>query len=210
VTKRPFQQADKRGYHHGRLKDALLDAARALLAERGPAGFTLAEAAKLVGVTAAAPYRHFADRDAVVGELAARGFERFAHHLATAWDEGRPDPFVALGRMGIAYLAFSREEPGLYAAMFNAVGATSKAGATSERAFAVLRSAAREILRRRGALDGGAQELALQIWSLSHGVATLAMAGRLNEAVKGWEPDRILNGGVAALIEMAAYRGRAP
>src|SRR5579863_8692041 len=93
----------RRGYHHGRLKDALIEAARILIAEHGPSGFTLAEAAKRVGVTGAAPYRHFGDS------------------LAGAWDEGKPDARIALRRMGRAYLAFARAEPGLYSAMFNEV-----------------------------------------------------------------------------------------
>ena len=78
----------RRGYHHGRLKDALIEAARNLVAERGPAGFTLSEAAKRVGVTAAAPYRHFADRNALMSELAQRGFETFSDRLERAWDNG--------------------------------------------------------------------------------------------------------------------------
>ena len=90
----PFAEG-RRGYHHGRLKDALIEAARALIAENGPAGFTLAEAAKRVGVTGAAPYRHFADRNALIGELARRGFEIFGENLARAWDDGRPDARAA-------------------------------------------------------------------------------------------------------------------
>src|ERR1700761_3250260 len=111
-------QDERRGYHHGRLKDALIEAARRLVTERGLAGFTLAEAAKLVGVTAAAPYRHFADRNDLMGELARRGFELFGERLLGAWDDGRPDPRHALHRMGRAYLAFARADPGLYTAMF--------------------------------------------------------------------------------------------
>ena len=209
--KHPFVPGERRGYHHGRLRDALLEAARALLAERGPAGFTLAEAAKLVGVTAAAPYRHFTDRNALVSELARRGFEQFSARLAGAWDEGRPDPQSALARMGDAYLAFSRDEPGLYAAMFNDVGALSSpaAGAPAEKAIEILRTAARNVLRRRGALDGGARELALEIWSLSHGVATLTQAGHLDPDRVGSEPDAVLINGVTALVEMAVRRGGA-
>ena len=109
----------RRGYHHGGLKDALVEAARALMAEHGPAGFTLAEAAKRVGVTNAAPYRHFADRSDLMGELARRGFDMFAERLAGAWDEGKPDAYAALRRMGRAYLGFAAAEPGLYTAMFD-------------------------------------------------------------------------------------------
>src|SRR5579863_9437475 len=116
--KRGHWGPERRGYHHGGLKDALVEAARVLMAEHGPSGFTLAEAAKRVGVTAAAPYRHFADRRELLGELARRGFDLFGERLTGAWDEGRPDPRVALRRMGRAYLGFAAAEPGLYAAMF--------------------------------------------------------------------------------------------
>lgn len=209
--KNPFFGGERRGYHHGSLKDALLEAARTLLAERGPAGFTLAEAAKLVGVTAAAPYRHFSDRNALMGELARRGFEQFGARLAHAWDDGRPDPQTALSRMGTEYLAFSRDEPGLYAAMFNTMGALCApgAGASAETALETLRSAARKVLRRRGALEGGAKTLALEIWALSHGVAMLALAGRLDPRQSDSDPAAILGSGVAALVEMAARRGGA-
>src|ERR1019366_3478359 len=101
-----FAAAARRGYHHGALKDALVEAARALIAERGAAGFTLAEAAKLAGVTPAAPYRHFNDRNALLGELARRGFEAFRARLDAAWGGGLPGPVAALWRMGEAYLDF--------------------------------------------------------------------------------------------------------
>ncbi len=82
----------RRGYHHGRLKDALIEAARSLVAERGPAGFTLSEAAKMVGVTAAAPYRHFSDRNDLMSELARRGFESFASGWKRRGTTASPTP----------------------------------------------------------------------------------------------------------------------
>src|SRR5690242_16868528 len=84
-----------RGYHHGNLKEALLRAALELIAKKGPAGFTFAEAARWAGVSPAAPYRHFRDRDELLANLALRGFERFAIALEKAWDDGRPQPFAA-------------------------------------------------------------------------------------------------------------------
>ena len=109
-----------RGYHHGNLKEALLRAALELIAKKGPAGFTFAEAARWAGVSPAAPYRHFRDRDELLANLALRGFERFAIVLEQAWDDGRPQPFAALDRMGKAYLEFARAEPAYYSAMFEA------------------------------------------------------------------------------------------
>src|SRR5437763_16770133 len=90
-------------YHHGNLKEALLQAALSLIAEKGPAGFTFAEAARSAGVSPAAPYRHFRDRDEVLASIAQRGFEQFGALLLAAWDGGRPDPPTAFERLGTAY-----------------------------------------------------------------------------------------------------------
>src|SRR5262249_38886637 len=75
-----------RGYPHGNLKEALIRAALELIAQKGPAGFTFAEAARWAGVSPAAPYRHFRDRDELLIDVARRGFDRFAVTLESAWD----------------------------------------------------------------------------------------------------------------------------
>src|SRR5438105_5575011 len=93
-----------RGYHHGNLKEALVRAALELIAEKGPSGFTFAEAARWAGVSAAAPYRHFRDRDELLANVAEQGFARFEAALAHAWDDGQPLPFAAFERLGKAYL----------------------------------------------------------------------------------------------------------
>ena len=125
--------------------EALIRAALDLIAKKGPAGFTFAEAARFAGVSPAAPYRHFRDRDELLASVALRGFEQFEAALARAWDEGRPDPFAALHRLGKAYLEFARTQPAFYSAMFEAgipAGADPPLRAASDRAFAVLRGAA--------------------------------------------------------------------
>src|SRR6266705_5172645 len=96
-----------RSYHHGNLKEALIRAALELIAQKGPAGFTFAEAARWAGVSPAAPYRHFRDRDELLVDVARRGFDRFEVTLTRAWDDGRPDPFKAFERVGKAYLDFA-------------------------------------------------------------------------------------------------------
>ena len=134
-----------RGYHHGDLRETLVRAALALIAEKGPAGFTFADAARWAGVSPAAPYRHFRDRDELMADVALRGFDLFAAALTRAWDNGRPNAFAAFERLGKAYLDFARTEPAYYSAMFEAAVpldtnlALREAG---ERAFAVLRAAA--------------------------------------------------------------------
>src|SRR5438270_7611954 len=109
-----------RGYHHGNLRDALIRAALDLIVKKGPAGFTFAEAARWAGVSPAAPYRHFRDRDELLADVARRGFEQFAIALERAWNGGAPEPFAAFERLGRAYLEFARKEPAYYSAMFEA------------------------------------------------------------------------------------------
>src|ERR1700760_3637191 len=112
--------APPRGYHHGNLKEALMRAALDLIAQKGTAGFTFAEAARFAGVSPAAPYRHFRDRDELMASVALRGFEQFEAALKRAWDSGRPDALTALDRLGKAYLDFAHGEPAFYSAMFEA------------------------------------------------------------------------------------------
>src|SRR3954464_11652676 len=98
----------RRGYHHGNLREALIRAALELIAEKGAAGFTFADAARWAGVSPAAPYRHFRDRDELMSDVARRGFELFEAALKRAWDDGKPDPSTAFERLGKAYLKFAR------------------------------------------------------------------------------------------------------
>jgi len=106
-------------YHHGDLRAALVDAAIDLIAERGLRGFSMAEASRRVGVSSAAPYRHFADRDALLAAVAVRGLQVFADMVATeGGDAGLPeDRLVAMAR---AYVRFAAEQRSLFDALFSA------------------------------------------------------------------------------------------
>jgi AcrR family transcriptional regulator len=193
----------RRGYHHGNLREALVAAARRLIVERGPAGFTLVEAARRAGVSAAAPYRHFKDRDALLAEVARRGFDAFARRLTGAWQEGGQSPEAAFLRMGEAYLAFAREEPGYYSAMF-AVAPRAGRRPRKNASFAALESAIAQVA---GGKQRDARSLAYQVWALSHGLATLAAAGQLPAAAT-LRPGALLRQGVGALIEAGVGGGR--
>ena len=175
---RKEERRAERGYHHGNLKEALLQAALNLIAQKGAAGFTFADAARMAGVSPAAPYRHFRDRDELLSSIAQRGFEQFEALLIQAWDDGRPDTITAFERLGKAYLAFAREEPAYYSAMFESgipVETTPALAAASERAFAVIRAAAERLaaLVPPNMPRPPAMMMALHIWSMSHGIASL-------------------------------------
>ena len=193
------------GYHHGNLKEALIDAVLALVAANGPLGFTFAEAARQAGVSPAAPYRHFRDRDQLMAEVAVRGFERFAAELAEAWNAGKPDPLTALFATGKAYLTFARAQPGYYAAMFEsgiALDATPELAEVSERAFGILRQAAEIVTadqpkeRRPPALM-----MALHIWSLSHGIASLFGRNNAPRRSLPMSPEDLLEAGVLVYLQ---------
>jgi AcrR family transcriptional regulator len=166
-----------RGYHHGNLKEALLRAALELIAQKGPGGFTFAEAARWAGVSPAAPYRHFRDRDELLASVALRGFHQFEAVLTQAWDEGRPDVLFALDRLGKAYLDFAHKEPAYYSAMFEAgipPATNPELREAGERAFAVLRGAAEKLCAEIPAQHRPpALMVALHIWAMAHGIASL-------------------------------------
>ncbi len=176
---------ERKGYHHGNLREALIRAALNLIGEKGPAGFTFADAARAAGVSSAAPYRHFRDRDALLADVAKRGFELFAVALEKAWNDGKPNPYVAFEAVGRAYLAFARKEPAHYSAMFEAgiaPDADPELQKAADAAFNVVRRASEALTAHLP--PGGrppALMMSLHIWSLAHGIASLfarADAGR--------------------------------
>ena len=193
-----------RGYHHGNLKEALLRAALELIAKKGPAGFTFAEAARWAGVSPAAPYRHFRDRDELLANVALRGFEQFERALTRAWDDGRPDAMTALDRLGKAYLEFARIEPAYYSAMFEAgipLSTSAELREAGERAFAVLRSAAEKLCTQMPAAKRPPTLMvALHIWSMSHGIASLFGRGDEGRRTLPMSAEELLEAGVLVYL----------
>ena len=173
----PGPREGPRGYHHGDLREALIRVALELIAKKGIAGFTFAEAARFAGVSPGAPYRHFRDRDELMASVALRGFEHLEAALTRGWDGGRPDATMALDRLGKAYLEFARAQPAFYSAMFEGgvpVGANPPLREASERAFAVLRAAADAVCAAMPAAGRPpALMVALHLWAMAHGIASL-------------------------------------
>jgi AcrR family transcriptional regulator len=208
---------DPRGYHHGNLKEALLRAALDLIAQKGPAGFTFAEAARWAGVSPAAPYRHFRDRDELLASVALRGFESFAKVLAQAWDDGRPDPLSAFERLGKAYLGFARDEPAFYSAMFESgvpASADPELRAAGDRAFAVLRAASERLIATLPASKRPpALMLALHVWSMSHGIASLFCRGDASRRSLPMTPEELMEAAILVYLRglgLDAARSAAP
>jgi AcrR family transcriptional regulator len=194
----------QRGYHHGNLKEALLRAALELIAKKGPAGFTFAEAARWAGVSPAAPYRHFRDRDELLANVALRGFEQFERALARAWDDGRPDALAALDRLGKAYLEFARTEPAYYSAMFEAgipLSTSAELREAGDRAFAVLRNAAEKLCAQMPpAKRPPTLMVALHMWSMSHGIASLFGRGDEGRRTLPMSTEELLEAGMLVYL----------
>ncbi|MBL9056835.1 MAG: TetR/AcrR family transcriptional regulator [Rhodobacteraceae bacterium] len=192
----------KTSYHHGNLRQALVEAALELIAQQGPTGFTLSEAAKAAGVTPAAVYRHFAGRDDLIAEVARQGFDIFAALMEFAWNGGKPSALAAFEATGRAYLAFARKYPGHYMAMFESglsLNAHPDLAALSQKARAVLEQAAAALSQN---LPEGrrppASMVSAHIWALSHGVVELYMRG---QGARGpWPPEELLETGIGIYL----------
>lgn len=171
----------KRGYHHGNLREALVEAALVLIEEKGPTGFTLSEAAKQAGVTPAAVYRHFAGREDLIAEIARQGYNIFADLMEYAFNSGQPSALASFEATGRAYLAFARKYPGHYVAMFESgisINRTPELAHVANRAQEVLQRAAVELSEN---IPAGKrpppQMFSAHIWAMSHGVVELFARG---------------------------------
>ncbi len=171
----------KRGYHHGNLKQALVDAALKLIEEKGPTGFAVSEAAKQAGVTPAAVYRHFEGRDDLIAEAARQGYEIFADLMEYAYDTGQPSALASFEATGRAYLAFARRYPGHYVAMFEsgiAINRSPELAAVANRAFSVLEKSADALSEHiPPEKRPPPQMFSAHIWAMSHGVVELFARG---------------------------------
>ncbi len=201
---------ERRGYHHGNLREALIEAALALIAELGPSGFTVAEAARRAGVSPAAPYRHFRDAEALLAEIALRGFERFTTALARSWQDGKPDPLRAFENLGRAYLAFARDEPALYAAMFETridFANYPSLQVASDRAFAILREASERLAATLPpAKRPPALMIALHVWAMAHGIASLFGRGDAGRQLP-MSPEELLEAGILLYLQSLGLAG---
>lgn len=161
-------------YHHGDLRAALIAAAREALETTPPEQLSLKALATRLGVSQPAPYRHFANRDALLAAVAADGFERFGDALRAAEQEGPPEQ--AFERSCLAYLRFGRENMGVYRLMF----ASQLPRATGDQRLAVAGLAAFDLLLRsvqRHVAATDAEAIAIWIWSTLHGLVMLEAEG---------------------------------
>ena len=189
-------------YHHGDLKRALTSAALSLVAEKGPKGFTLTEAAKRAGVSAAAPYRHFADKAELLATVAQQGFLELHAELAAAAG-AVAEPKSRVTELGRAYVRWAVAHPDHYRVMFGAEidkAAHPALAAAGEHAFGDLLDAITRC-QEAGIVDGqDPRSVAAPLWALVHGVASLAIGGELRAVGIRQDPDAMVAGAVARML----------
>jgi AcrR family transcriptional regulator len=169
-------------YHHGAVRSAALDAARAAIADAGVAGLSLRAVAREIGVTHAALYRHFPDREALLAELGVSALEQLATAQRSALHRSS-DPVATLENVALAYFRCAVGDPSQFRVAFVL---------SHKRAYPALRAAADAaeapaLAALRLAADAGAiphnsvRSLAVSLWALVHGFSTLAIDGQLSE-----------------------------
>lgn len=159
-------------YHHGNLRQALLEAALIILEKEGEAGLGLRDLARAVGVSAAAPYRHFDSRAALLESLAVTGFQRFSAAMEAVAASNPPDPMAAMGK---TYVLFALSNANLFRLMFSPE--LKKDGRPGLRIAA---DAAFDTLRHVVGGDVRTGRIkALAAWAKVHGLSILLLDGQI-------------------------------
>lgn len=202
APKSPQKTAEKQPYHHGDLRAALISAALTLIDRHGVKGFTLKDAARIAGVSIAAPYRHFADKDALLRAIQEEGLAAFDAALVASRDPAAT-PKAQLIELGVAYLRFALTHPAHIRVIFGMSGATrekmSQETRNGDAAYALLVDSV-------AALDPSAPEdlqrdLVLACWSMVHGYALLQLEGAFAATGSTGDPETQLRRSLARSLE---------
>jgi AcrR family transcriptional regulator len=200
-------------YHHGALRQALIDATEALLAEKGVDGFSLREVARRAGVSAAAPAHHFGDAAGLLTAVATLGFEGLARALEAGDARGGSDARAALRQQGIEYVHYAMHHPGRFRLMFRS-GQLHKDAALEYHGTAAFEVLARGVRRAFGVADAAAMtpthwNAVTALWSLVHGYAHLAIAGKLDPLCREQGLERFVEGSLGPIL-IATIAGLVP
>ena len=174
-------------YQHGDLRAALIQAGLKLLSEGGVAALSLRAAAKLAGVSNAAPYRHFQDKNALIAAIAEQGFRMLTAQMRREMEAAGPDFFARLRASAWGYVSFARAHPGYFRTMFGGVVHEDCAAlgpaldAAGQETYSVLRDQVADGIRRGRLRKGDPDDLSLVAWSTVHGLGQLFIDGQLTD-----------------------------
>lgn len=186
----PSAAARKPRYHHGDLRQALIDASRQLLVEKGAENFSLADACRVAGVTTAAPYKHFRDKLEILEAIVEQGFDEMSARSLAAVKAKGEGTLAGMIAMGQAYLAFAIDETAVFRLMFGHNRAIKRAPdveATGRACFSnVIEQVA--IYCARNGVEGDAKQIALELWTFVHGAACLTIDEDYHKVAPGLDP----------------------
>ncbi len=192
-TKQPAESPAP--YHHGDLHNALIQAGLAILAEEGARALSLRAVARRAGVSHAAPYRHFADKDALLAAIAEQGFDMLAASTRAAIERFPADPVAQLAESGWAYVQFALQHPDHLRVMFSGLLRTPEDHATlrtaGRRAFSLLVDIMRAGQRVGVIVDGAPEQFALAAWAHVHGLAVLLIDNQIPAAATAASPEQL-------------------
>jgi AcrR family transcriptional regulator len=189
-----FVPRSRRPYHHGNLRQVLLDAGVALIRKVGPKSFTMREVARRAGVSHNAPYRHFRDKDELISAIVDQGFERLNDAMIGQAAAGKTG-VERLELCGRAYVDFALRWPGHFTAMFDLAPQSGEGslpvdngGSAGEMAFQTLVGVIVQCQNEKAYPEGTPLPFALMAWSVVHGIAKLAVSGHLS-----WTKEDVLD-----------------
>lgn len=184
----------KKRFHHGDLREALIAATRELLIEQGPAGFTLADACRRAGVTTAAPYKHFRDKQEILEEIVLRGFAELTAANAKAVSEGGPGTIAGITAMGISYLNFAVAQPAVFRLMFGHKSEIKNAKEVDETGNQCLKHVIDEVATysRKHGHAADAEAIALRLWTFVHGASSLELDGDYERVARGLDVRKMI------------------
>ena len=204
----------RKTYHHGSLREALLEVGETLIEEKGVEAFTLRECARRAGVSHGAPAHHFGDATGFLSELAAIGFEELDALMTRYREQESPDPYAQFVATGRAYVDYALHHPARFQLMFRGEKLrleSERLTGAADRTFGQLTETL-SALQGRGGDEGTALDLGEQAglaWAIVHGVASLTLDSRgFAECVGGAE--RVPSTLAKMLVAVRGAFGRDP
>ncbi len=192
----------KTSYHHGELRQALIDAARLLIKERQGNDFSLSDACRRAGVSTAAPYRHFADKTEIINEVVAQGFVDMTNRFRKAAGAFEPGARERITAVGEVYLTFATAEPALFRMMFGQRPNPSADDGATLQGKACFAYVLQEVIDycTLNRVEGDAQLIALQLWTLVHGASSLTIDDDYKKVVPQVDVSRMIASGAERLL----------
>lgn len=192
----------KQRYHHGDLRQALIDASHQLLVEKGAENFTLADACRVAGVSTAAPYKHFRDKLEILEAIVEQGFDRMADRSVAAAKESGEGTLEGVIAMGLGYLAFARDETAVFRLMFGHNSAIKRAKDVDETGRACFKNVIEQvaIYCAKNNAEGDPMHIALDLWTFVHGAACLLIDEDYEKVAPGLDVSQLVAKGAKRLL----------